>query len=410
MGMFLYFGLCVLCFRVIYKKYKNCLVGCIIFADLSIKYVIDLSDMPPKKKPVIGVVDTTNISQSSHGNLGSELLSSEDMVECVSRLADYLNMDNMSIITYTQNANNNILLVDAVLYGFTGKLLGMNDMLEFKIDWDHMFDDNTILPKQSDRDEYKLAIYYLQLKTITRQIYYIDMKKIKFKSYKILFAIIEYIIKPKRFDTTKPLLIVNNIDVCLKEYVLKFYYLLERYAETHYYWFLSGGCENARIRSNKLAKCCHNIWCNLRLIVNEKRDISALLENDLVKYELLSGESLETIIRILPLHRMLLDFVNKIRNMKHIGDLALCYKTGYAIAALDYSLAKLGRVLIKILMIHRRNPNILQELSPLNKPNKILKIFELCATIEQNKYETNNENAPIYHRFLIDIAHLIMLS
>jgi hypothetical protein len=281
--------------------------------------------------------------------------------------------------------------------------------------------------RPSERDDYQYPIYEFppDILNDSQQGYLIDFQKMRYKTYPIILALVEYLVSARSFVARrrKPLIICHHMEVCLTGYYYKFAQLLERYPE-HYYWMLHGGTETPNLLRHKFMSMLQYYPVRIDLPTEPKtistakktkdttqiqRIIWDLTDRDLLK-TLILAENITTptgIILALPLCQILTEFIQGLKAIKHINDVTACYRMAYKINTLGYSIARLGRTLTGMLKWHRQtNGKFGPDFSVLASDKNWPRVIKLFADYEPGKYKDKNEQIPIFQNLMIDLARI----
>lgn len=408
--------------------------------------------MPPAKKTAnskspIKTVTKNDTKQQKPiiQEINSETVLGENLE--LNQLAKLVSDDSMSILSHCYNPNNNALILDYVIRRITTNKQGAAHLKLFNINWDYMVSkcNPKYILRPYERPDYHFPIYEFPESLPENQIgYLIDFKKMRYKTYPIILAVIEYLISAKSLITRarKPLIICYHIECCLGSYYYKFSELLEKYPE-HYYWFLHGGTETPGLYKHKLLGMIQYYKVKLlgpsiiqsgataatttknstsKLLVgkhvidkkNVEKQIWDLTGQDLLKYLIIRENALagtanpgEYILHTLPICQILFGFLAKLKTLKHMNDLMVCYQTAYAINTLGYSISQFGKLLIKLIKWHRLSNNkYAPELISLSASTNYMRIINIFAEFDVGKYKDKTDQIPIFQQLMIELARM----
>lgn len=356
------------------------------------------------------------------------VINAVDVLGCndkLDELAQLVLANVQSILSHTYNPNNNTFVLDYVIRRITTNCIGLEGLRLFPINWDVMMSKcppkNMLRP--SERVDYQYPIYEFPPDTLPdgQRGFVIDFQKMRYKTYPIILALIEYLVSSRSFVTQnrKILIIIYHMELCLTGYYYKFAQLLERYPEKHYYWILHGGTETPTLHRHKMSAMMHYypIRMDLPSQINKSvlvQIIWDLTDKDILKTWILSENinTIDDLIYALPLCQILTEYIHGLKAIKHMNDMTACYRVAYKINTLGYSIARLGRTLISMLKWHRHTKTTIQfapDFTILASDRNWIKIIKIFADYETYKYSDKTEQIPIFQNIIIDLA-LIQLN
>jgi hypothetical protein len=334
--------------------------------------------------------------------------------------------DSQSILSHTYNPNNNTFILDYVIRRITEGQSGLDSLRLFTINWDIMM---THCPaksmlRPSERPDYQYPIYEFPPDILPegQQGYLIDFQKMRYKTYPIILALVEYLVSIRSFVARrrKTMIICYHMELCLTSYYYKFAQILERYSDSHYYWMLHGGTETPNLLRHKFMSMLQYYPVRLDLpscvpganLANELTQIMwDLTDRDILKTWLLA-ENIHTpdgLIQALPLCQILTEYIRGLKAIKHMNDATACYRVAYKINTLGYSIARLGRTLTAVLKWHRQTRKTLKfapEFAELAADRNWQRVIKMFADYEVGKYCDRTEQIPIFQNLMIDLARI----
>ena len=350
-----------------------------------------------------------------------EVLGQHDGLDELARLvAD----DSQSILSHIHNPNNNIFVLDYVIRRMTDGRTGLDGLRLFTINWDIMMSKCPAksMLRPSERPDYQYPIYEFPSDALpeSQQCYLIDFQKMRYKTYPIILALVEYLVSTRSFVARrrKILIICYHMDLCLTGYYYKFAQLLERYSDSHYYWMLHGGTETPNLLRHKFMSMVQYYPVRLDLpsgipnispATELTRIIWDLTDRDLLKTWLLAENirSPAELIQALPLCQILTEYIRGLKAIKHMNDVTACYRVAYKINTLGYSIARLGRTLTGMLKWHRQTKaKFAPDLSVLATDRNWPRVISIFADYEVGKYCDRTEQIPIFQNLIIDLARI----
>ena len=344
--------------------------------------------------------------------------------------------DSQSILSHTYNPNNNTFILDYVIRRLTEHSeegctttstgVGLDSLRLFTINWDIMMSKCPAksMLRPSERPDYQYPIYEFPPDALPegQQGYLIDFQKMRYKTYPIILALIEYLVSTRSFVARrrKILVICYHMELCLTGYYYKFAQLLERYPENHYYWMLHGGTETPNLLRHKFMSMVQYLPVRLDLPscvpgANPTTELTQIIwdltDRDILKTWLLSENihSAQELIQALPLCQILTEYIRGLKAIKHMNDATACYRVAYKINTLGYSIARLGRTLTVMLKWHRqtrKNLKFAPEFAELATDRNWPRVVKMFADYEVGKYCDRTEQIPIFQNLMIDLARI----
>ena len=329
--------------------------------------------------------------------------------------------DSQSIISHTYNPNNNTFILDYVIRRITNGSTGLDGLRLFTINWDIMM--SKCQPKSmlrpSERGDYQYPIYEFPPDALPEgQLgFLIDFQKMRYKTYPIILALVEYLISARSFIARrrKPLIICYHMELCLISYYYKFAQLLERYPENHYYWMLHGGTETPNLIRHKFMAMVqyYPVRIDFPAGIGKPTELTKIIwdltDRDLLKTWILAENirSPTELIQSLPLCQILTEYLQGLKAIKHMNDVTACYRVAYKINTLGYSIARLGRTLTGMLKWHRyTKAKFAPDLSVLATDRNWPRVVKMFADYEVGKYKDKTEQIPIFQNLMIDLARI----
>ena len=329
--------------------------------------------------------------------------------------------DTQSIMSHTYNPNNNTFILDYVIRRITAGSAGLDSLRLFTINWDIMM--SKCQPKSmlrpSEREDYQYPIYEFPSDALPEgQLgFLIDFQKMRYKTYPIILALVEYLISSRSFIARrrKPVIICYHMEICLTSYYYKFAQLLERYPENHYYWMLHGGTETPNLLRHKFMSMVqyYPVRLDLPAAVGKPKELTKIIwdltDRDLLKTWILAENirSPAELIQALPLCQILTEYLQGLKAIKHMNDITACYRVAYKINTLGYSIARLGRTLTGILKWHRQTKGkFAPDFAVLAADRNWPRVIKLFADYEVGKYKDKTEQIPIFQNLMIDLARI----
>jgi hypothetical protein len=349
-------------------------------------------------------------------------------------LAGLVSDDSLSLLSHTYNPNNNTFILDYVIRrltdqgidGSTSGGVGLDSLRLFTINWDIMMSKCPAksMLRPSERPDYQYPIYEFPADALPegQQGYLIDFQKMRYKTYPIILALIEYLVSTRSFIARrrKILIIAYHMELCLTGYYYKFAQLIERYSDSHYYWMLHGGTETPNLLRHKFMSMVqyYPVRLDLPSLVpgaNQATELTQIIwdltDRDILKTWLLA-ENIHTpdeLIRALPLCQILTEYIRGLKAIKHMNDVTACYRVAYKINTLGYSIARLGRTLTAVLKWHRQTRKTLKfapEFAELAADRNWPRVVKMFADYEVGKYCDRTEQIPIFQNLMIDLARI----
>jgi hypothetical protein len=328
--------------------------------------------------------------------------------------------DSQSILSHTYNPNNNTFILDYVIRRMTEGRSGLDGLRLFTINWDIMMSKcpQKSMLRPSERADYQYPIYEFPPDALPEgQLgFLIDFQKMRYKTYPIILALVEYLISARSFVARlrKPLIICYHMEVCLTGYYYKFAQLLERYPENHYYWMLHGGTETPNLIRHKFMAMVQYYPVRIDLppeisVSELSRIIWDLTDRDLLKTWILAENirSPAELIQALPLCQILTEYLQGLKAIKHMNDVTACYRVAYKINTLGYSIARLGRTLTGMLKWHRQTKaKFAPDFNILASDKNWPRVVKMFADYEPGKYKDKTEQIPIFQNLMIDLARI----
>lgn len=333
---------------------------------------------------------------------------------------------SLSILSHTYNPNNNTFILDYVIRRITEARAGLDSLRLFMINWDIMMSKCPAksMLRPSERQDYQYPIYEFPPDTLLegQQGYLIDFQKMRYKTYPIILALIEYLVSTRSFvpRRRKILIIAYHMEVCLTGYYYKFAQLLEKYSDSHYYWMLHGGTDTPNLIRHKFMSMVQYYPVRLDLPncvpgANPSAELTRIIwdltDRDILKTWLLAENirSADELILALPLCQILTEYIRGLKAIKHMNDVAACYRVAYKINTLGYSVARLGRTLTVMLKWHRQTRKTLKfapEFAELATDRNWPRVIKMFADYEVGKYCDRTEQIPIFQNLMIDLARI----
>lgn len=334
--------------------------------------------------------------------------------------------DTQSLLSHTYNPNNNTFILDYVIRRITEGRVGLDGLRLFTINWDIMMSKCPAksMLRPSERPDYQYPIYEFPPDALpeSQQCYLIDFQKMRYKTYPIILALVEYLVSTRSFVARrrKILIICYHMELCLTGYYYKFAQLLERYSDSHYYWMLHGGTETPNLLRHKFMSMVQYYPVRLDLPsgipnINPATELTRIIwdltDRDLLKTWLLSENihSPAELIQALPLCQILTEYIRGLKAIKHMNDVTACYRVAYKINTLGYSIARLGRTLTGMLKWHRQTRKTLKfapEFVELATDRNWPRVISIFADYEVGKYCDRTEQIPIFQNLMIDLARI----
>jgi len=333
---------------------------------------------------------------------------------------------SLSILSHTYNPNNNTFILDYVIRRITEGRAGLDSLRLFTINWDIMMSycPAKSMLRPSERPDYQYPIYEFPVDTLPegQQGYLIDFQKMRYKTYPIILALIEYLVSTRSFVARrrKILIIAYHMELCLTGYYYKFAQLLEKYSDSHYYWMLHGGTETPNLLRHKFMSMVQYYPVRLDLPscvpgANPATELTQIIwdltDRDILKTWLLAENihSPNELIQALPLCQILTEYIRGLKAIKHMNDVTACYRVAYKINTLGYSIARLGRTLTGLLKWHRQTRKTLKfapEFAELAADRNWPRVIKMFADYEVGKYCDRTEQIPIFQNLMIDLARI----
>ncbi len=311
--------------------------------------------------------------------------------------------------------------------------IGLDQFIEYQPD--------SFINLKLEADEY-LPVYYA--KTQNRTVYYLDIQRIKYSQYENVFTVLDYLTRPNSIVAqNKILIIVNNLSCLLIKYIYKFYKYIETLSSSHYFIFVTTSLPSKKqINWGKLLTLLHNIHVmididtvadivetnyNIKKIIHGKIKSSVfkniittgfkLFDFNPIKLDIYIGHILTLIndnpttlaftdkqihdlLLPIPIIKMFSDFISKVRRIRQITDLSICYDMAYKLNSFNYTPAYACKTLIRLLT----SSLPLGEFSSL-KP-RVSELVQLFADLEKMVTVGESDYIVIYQNLLIGIAKI----